>query len=321
MAEFSGPLFAKHYAGHHVMSEVTSLTIRAATQPQEYRSHQLRGTVLQLLDHLSSNFCSEDWEGSTAIAEAQTMDDSTAYGSFFASSQRSGFCLLHGSGHVTSSCKQLKQLQRKFAQEWDPSENGALRADLWKLSICNPFSLQRQATARQAQRGHEAQLRYSQGAAADPVTPGKRAGMPLNQALAKRLLPTATPAVAAAALPAATSFAGGLFPPQQPQQPFNNSIAVATAAVAAPTPAPAAADLLSFVVKHTTEEGRRTSMQLEEMLKLVAELQAQNAALNSVRAELETRLRKQKSELGVYRTRCKCCAREKAAAVRDAADA
>ncbi|KAF6255808.1 hypothetical protein COO60DRAFT_1641232 [Scenedesmus sp. NREL 46B-D3] len=301
------------------MSEVTSLTIRAATQPQGYRSHQLRETVLQLLDHLSANFCSEDWEGSTAIAEAQTMDDSTAYGSFFASSQ-------HPASAAAWQWSRNQQLQAveavaaEFAQEWDPSENGALRADLWKLSICNPFSLQRQATARQAQRGHEAQLRHSQGAAADPVTPGKRAGMPLNQTLAKRLLPTATPAAAAAASPAATSFAGGLFPPQQPQQPFNNSIAVATAAVTAPTPAPAAADLLSFVVKHTTEEGKRTSMQLEEMLKLVAELQAQNAALNSVRAELETRLRKQKSELGVYRTRCKCCAREKAAAVRDAAD-
>jgi hypothetical protein len=95
-----------------------------------------------------------------------------------------------------------------------------------------------------------------------------------------------------------------------------------TTAAAAPAPAPTAVDkdLLTFVVKHNTEEGKRTSLQLVESLKLQAELQVQNAALNSVRAEQDAKIKKQNSELNVYRTQCTCCAREKAAKVRNAAD-
>jgi hypothetical protein len=181
--------------------------------------------------------------------------------------------------------------------------------------------LQRQCAARNKQREEreQAQQGQPQGAAPSPVTPGKRAGVPLSEALAKRMQYTA-----AAAVPAAPAFSSGLIPQQQQQQqqvPFNSSsMPVAVAAPAASAPAPVAADshLLRYLVKHSSEEGKRASEKLEEKMTMLIDVQAQITALTSQRAQLDEQVRSLRAEVNCFRKHCKCCAREKAAAVRDA---
>jgi hypothetical protein len=316
--ELSSQQFTMHYAGHRLILNYTSLVCDVATEPGKYTAQQLWETAKATLAYLSSNFCSEGWEGSTDIAEALSKDSNTAYGTFFKPPAGSGFCLLHGTGHSATGCKKLLALQEKYrGEEWQTSANLKLRWALWESTICNPVGLKKQAPNRAGGGAREVQQGHRQGAAAVPATPGKRAGIPLNQTLAKRLQPPAAAAVAAA-VPAATAFTGGFLAPQQQQPAFHSSVPAA----AAPEPAPTALDkdLLSFVVKHSTEEGKRTSLQLVESLKLQADLRAQNAALNSVLREQDAKLKKRNAELNVYRTQCTCCAREKAAKVRNAAD-
>jgi hypothetical protein len=214
-AELSSQQFTRHYAGFRLILEYTSLVCRVATEPGKYTAQQLRETAKGALDYLSSNFCSKGWEGSTDIAEALSMDGNTAYGSFFECSAGSGFCLLHGTGHSASGCKKLKALQQRFqGEQWQTSNNTKLRCALWDSTICNPDSLRQQAAKRASTGAREVQQGHPHGAAAVPATPGKRAGIPLNQTLAKRLQPPAAVA-AAAAVPAATTFTGGLLAPQQ----------------------------------------------------------------------------------------------------------
>jgi hypothetical protein len=207
----------------------------------------------------------------------------TDYGSFFEYTARPtgypDFCILHGSGHSVSSCSKLGKLYKKWALHWDSSEHPALRTELWALSICNPDSLQRQCAARSKQREARDQFLQGrpQGAALDPVTPGKRAGVSLGESFAKRQQYTAV-----AAMPAVPAFASGLIPQQHQQQqvPFNSSstpVAVAASAASAPAPVAADSQLLSYLVKHSSEEGKRANEKLEKKMIMLLDVQAQHS--------------------------------------------